>query len=89
MDPVLKTSPSELVLRVKLRYYSDSVTDIFRDWQFRLGFKRTFCHGIHGTDRQEPVEFGVSKWLKLTLSDFFPSLLDQEKQLCNGKTYKK
>ena len=86
MGPVLKTSPSELLLRVKLRYYSDSVTDILNH---RLGFKRTFCHGSHGTDRQEPVEFGVSKWLKLTLFDFFSSLLDQEKQLCNGKTYKK
>ena len=29
MGPVLKTSPSELLLRVKLRYYGDFVTDSF------------------------------------------------------------
>lgn len=85
MGPVLKTSPSGLLLRVKLRYFSDSVTDILNH---RLVFKRTVTE-VMKQDRQEPVEFGVSKWLKWTLFDFFPSLLDQEKQLCNGKTYKK
>ena len=45
-------------------------------------FKSTLGHGTHGAGRhaESPasgsVEFGVSKWLKLTQVNFFSSLLD-------------
>ena len=54
-------------------------------------FKRTLRHGTHGTDRhaESPagvsVEFGVSKWLKLTQFDFCSPLLDYKRKYGMGK----
>ena len=54
-------------------------------------FKSTLRHGTHGKGRhaESPasgsVEFGVSKWLKLTQFDFFSSLLDYKSNYGMGK----